>query len=145
MYSLTAYPRGGGFPKGGGFHFLSIIYIQTLRTGLRAAHYSPVMWPFSKPSSSTRRDPDEERAGADVVAELARKLKVIERELDDLHAAYRRRRAIGASNAVDRSGRSPGPAAGPGATDPAGARVNRKTALREKARRMQHGPVQSDV
>ena len=77
--------------------------------------------------------------------ELGRRLKELERELDDLHASYRRIRATTAAGVrVANLDRDRNSAADAGAGDPPG-RVARKSALREKARRMQRGPVQSDV
>jgi len=76
------------------------------------------MWPFSSAKRVVPSEWDER------VAEFERRLKAIEREHDDLHAAYRRIRATTARAQVGES--HPAPA------DAASEAVDSKQALRDR-------------
>jgi hypothetical protein len=86
------------------------------------------MWPFSSAKRVAPSDWDER------IAEFERRLKAIEREHDDLHAAYRRIRATTARAEV---GQQPRPA-----PDAPGAPVDSKQALRDRYLPKPRGIVQ---
>jgi hypothetical protein len=88
-----------------------------------------VMWPFSQRRAS-RNEQDVSREEFD---ELVRRVKAVERENDDLHAAYRRLRASRAAEA-----REPSPP--PNGSDAADAMVSPKDALRRRAASLLHRP-----
>jgi len=67
------------------------------------------MWPFS----STKRDPVELQELREHQRDLDQRFKVIEREHEDLHRAYRRLRASNAAEARDAPGK-------PAVRDPGG-------------------------
>ena len=64
------------------------------------------MWPFSS-AASGKRDRVELAELAQAFAELEQRFKVIEREHEDLHRAYRRLRASGAADARETTGKTP--------------------------------------
>jgi len=91
-----------------------------LSTGWRINHF---MWPFS------RTKPVDFEV-ADTLRDLVSRLKSVERELEDLHAAYRRLRASAAgARAAEGAHRLPGAR---GDEQP----LDKKAALRAKAREM---------
>ena len=87
------------------------------------------MWPF-RTRSNHSADPgaSESFASGAELAELRREFKVMQRELDDLHAAYRRIRA-GKAGETAIANRTT-------VTLPDEQPVDKKTALRAKARAM---------
>jgi len=87
------------------------------------------MWPFSSPESS-KGDRIELVELKQAFAELEQRFKVIEREHEDLHRAYRRLRASGAAEARETPGKSP--ARGPGGDGEDQPRAMTKDELRKK-------------
>jgi len=86
------------------------------------------MWPFSSPESS-KGDRIELVELKQAFAELEQRFKVIEREHEDLHRAYRRLRASGAAEARDTPGK---PLARPGGDGEDQPRAMTKDELRKK-------------
>jgi len=83
------------------------------------------MWPFSRP----KPEPHEQSASMSDLGEVLRRIRELERGLEDLHAAYRRIRAASGGD-----GRAAAARALPGGS--AGEPIDKKAALRAKAREM---------